>query len=46
MVSAPDSLYICGTADGQSMEGVLAACAARRWLARYAAGVKRIRSRD
>ena len=45
MVSAPDSLYICGTADGQSMEGVLAACAARRWLARYAAGVKRIRSR-
>ena len=32
----------CGTADGQGGPAALAACAARRWLARYAAGVKLI----
>ena len=33
-----------GTADGQSGPAVLAACAARRWLARNAAGVKLVRN--
>ena len=45
MISAPDSFCYCGTADGHSAAGVLAACAARRWLARNAAGVTRMRSR-
>ena len=45
MISALDSLYCCGTVDGQSMAAVLAACAARRWLTRNAAGVKLMRSR-
>ncbi len=34
----------CGTADGRSGPAVLAACAARRWLARSAAGLRLIRS--
>ena len=33
-------------ADGQTGPGVLAACAARHWLARHAAGVKRVRCSD
>ena len=32
----------CGTADGQSGPAILAACTARRWLARNAAGVKHL----
>ena len=36
----------CNTADGQSGPAVLAACAARRWLARAAAGVQFIHNRD
>ena len=35
----PDS---CGTADGESGPAVLAACTARRWLARNAARVKHL----
>ena len=38
-------IHWCGAADGQSAAGVLAACAARRWLARNAPGVTRMRSR-
>ena len=34
----------CATADGQNERASLAVCAARRWLARNAAGRKRIRS--
>ena len=33
-------------ADGQTGPGVLAACSARRWLARHAAGVKLVRCLD
>ena len=33
----------CAFADGESAQAALAACSARRWLARYAAGVKVIR---
>ena len=35
----------CGSADGRSGPAVLAACAARRWLARSAAVVRLLRSR-
>ena len=38
-----DSPLGCGTADGQSAPAVRAACTARRWIARNAEGVKRIR---
>ena len=34
----------CAAADGQSGRAALAACAARRWLARNAAGVKLVRT--
>ena len=34
----------CGPADGRSAPAVLSACAARRWLARSAAGVQLIGS--
>ena len=34
----------CATADTQNGPASLAACAAKRWLARNAAGLKRIRS--
>ena len=43
MPYAADCPLCCGTAEGQSASAVRAACAARRWLARNAAGVKRIR---
>ena len=43
MPYAADSPLCRGTADGRSAPAVRAACAARRWLARNAAGVKRIR---
>ena len=36
----------CGSADGRSGPAVLAACAARRWLARSAAGLRLIRSQS
>ena len=36
-------MICCGPADGYSVRAVLAACAARRWLARNAAGVKLVR---
>ena len=38
--------HCCATADGRSGRAALAACAARRWLARTAAGIKRIGTYD
>ena len=46
LLHAADSLGCCGLADGQNGPAVIAACAARRWLGRNAAGVKAMWSHE